>query len=442
MIEVGRVAMIPLKSITISDRTRQEMGDLDGLEFSLKESGLIQPLAVRDLGDGIYRLLAGERRYTVLERNGVEEVPVRIYNGDLSELEMKVIEKSENFYRKDMEYYEFDKLTLEIHQMQQELLGVKAPGPGQTGWGTRDTAEMLGYASPATVTEAVKRAQAREAFPELFENCKTASDASKVLKKVDEAMVKQAIAQKLESQRTDSNLLQLSKCFIIRDFFDGVREIPDGAFHLVEIDPPYAINLTEQKKKDGESQYQLENYNEVDQHTYAAFLSKTFQECYRVMATHSWLICWFAPEPHFNSVYELIKGTGFGVTRMCGVWTKSGSGQNMNPTIRLSNNYEMFFYAWKGNPALNKAGRSNVFQFPQVPPHSKIHPTERPIELMHELYDTFTFAGSRILIPFLGSGNGLIAANQLGMSGVGFELSKAYKDSFLVRLHNTTGGKL
>lgn len=438
-IQVGEVGMIPIKSITISDRTRQEMGDLNGLELSMKESGLIQPLAVVKSNNGSYRLLAGERRYTILERNKVETVPARIYLEDLSDLEVKIIEKSENFYRKDMEYHEFDKLTLEIHQMQQELHGVKPSGPGEDGWGTRDTAKLIGYASTATVTEAIKRAQAREAFPELFEGCKSASDASKVLKKVDEAMVKQAIAQKLESTKSESTLHELSKRFIIKDFFEGVKEIPDGIMHLVEIDPPYAIDLSNKKRKDGESQYQLDSYNEVDEHTYPGFLYNTFKECYRVMAQHSWLICWFAPEPWFHVVHEALCVAGFSTTRMCGIWSKGTPGQNMNPSTRLANSYEMFFYAWKGQPALNKAGHGNEFRFSPVPAQQKAHPTERPIELMRELYDTFAFAGSRILIPFLGSGNGILAANEMGMSAVGFELSKSYKDSFLVKAHLMKG---
>jgi DNA modification methylase len=439
MINVGEVGMIEINSIIVSDRARQELGDLDGLEANMKESGLIQPLAVLNNFNGTYRLLAGERRYTVLKRNNVEVVPVRIYDKGLSDLEIKVIEKSENFYRKDMEFYELDKLTAEIHQMQQTLHGVKAPGPGQSGWGTRDTAEMIGYASPAAVVEAVKRAQAREAFPELFDNCKTASDASKVLKKLDEALVKQTIAQKLESQGVESGIHDLSKRFIIKDFFEGVKEIPDGIMHLVEIDPPYGIDLIEQKKKDGESQYVLENYNEIPSRNYRDFLTKLFTNCYRVMSAHSWMVCWFAPHPWFEIVYEEINKAGFETTRMVGIWAKTGSGQNMNPSIRLSNNYEMFFYAWKGQPALNMAGRSNVFHYSPVLPSQKTHPTERPIELMKELYGTFAFPGSRILIPFLGSGNGILAANQLGMSAIGFELSKGYKDSFLVKAHLMKG---
>ncbi len=434
-INVGIVGMIPTESIIVGDRAREEMGDLDSFESNMKEAGLISPLAVKDNQNGTYTLLAGERRFVILKRNEVDDIPVRIYEQDLTEIEMKVIEKSENFFRKDMEYWEFDKLVLEIQTMQQELHGAKAPGPGDTGWGTEDTGEMMGGMSKAAVSGAVRRAESREAFPALFDSCKTQSDAIKVLKKVDEAMVKHTIAQKLESSKSEGALHEISNGFILEDFFKGVKQIPDKVMHLVEVDPPYGIELAKAKKiEDGESVYTMEDYNEIGHDFYGDFLIRTLKECYRVMTDHSWLIFWFAPEPWFNVVHALLKDTGFETTRMCGIWTKP-SGQSKRPEMHLANSYEMFFYAWKGRPALNKAGRSNNFNYPPVPANQKTHPTERPIELTTEIYDTFAFPGSRILIPFLGSGNGLFSAQALGMSAVGFELGKSYKDSFLVKAH-------
>lgn len=433
-IEVGRVGMVPIESIIIEDRAREDMGNLEELEANMRESGLISPLAVKELDNNQYRLLAGERRLTVLKRNNISEVPVRIFNRDLSDLEMKVIEKAENFYRKDMEYWEMDKLTLEIHRMQQSIHGIKSPGPGSVGWSTGDTGEMLGGITKAAVSQSIKRAELREAMPEVFDGCKTASDAMTVIKKLDEALVKQTIAKSLESRGDDKLLGQLSKHFIIKDFFEGVKEIPAGIMHLVEVDPPYAIDLAKMKKKDGESQYILENYNEVDVEEYQLFMAKVFHECYRVMAEHSWLICWFAPEPWFEVIYHEICNAGFTTTRMCGIWSKP-SGQTMNPDRRLANSYEMFFYAWKGSPVIARQRSGNVFNYSPVPAQKKSHPTERPLELTDDLYETFAFPGSRILIPFLGSGNGLISAHKLGMSAVGFELTKAYKDAFLVKIH-------
>lgn len=433
-ISVGKVAMIPISSITVDERARQDLGDLTSLEGSLKESGLIQPLAVEQI-DNEFHLIAGERRYTVLLSNGVIEVPVRIYE-NLSELDMKLIEKAENFYRKDFEHYELDALVLEIHRLEQQVHGKSSQGgAGGHGHTLKDTAEIFGT-SDVTVHKAIKRAEAREAFPDLFEHCKTAKDADNVLKKMDEAIVKQTIAEKIEREENkDSLITKLANCYIQGDFFKGIKKIPDDVIHLVEIDPPYAIDLNKAKKSGGESQYHQDSYNEVDKETYQTFLSKTFQECYRVMADHSWLLCWFAPEPWFEKIYIELNNVGFQTTRMCGIWTKP-SGQSKRPEMHLANSYEMFFYAWKGRPALNKAGRSNIFAYPPVPPQQKTHPTERPVELMTEIYNTFAFQGSRVLIPFLGSGNGLIAAHRLGMSPFGFELSKSYRDSFLVKVNN------
>ena len=439
MIKVGRVAMIPTTSIEVDDRARQDLGDLSSLEGSLKESGLIQPLAVKELDDNKYQLLAGERRFTVLISNGVTEVPVRIYDKDLSQLEMKVIEKGENFYRKDMEYWEYDKLVLDIHSLEQELKGRSYKGgAGGKGHTLKDTAEMLNV-SDVTVHSAIKRAEAREAFPELFENCKSQKDATKIMKKVDEAIVKQTLAEKIEREKStngsESIQTRLINSYIQGDFFEGVKKIPNGVMHLVEIDPPYGIDLNKVKRSDGESSYNKTDYNEIEAKDYMKFLYQTFCECYRVMTDHSWLICWFAPHPWFEDVYRNLIEAGFGTTRMVGIWPKP-TGQTMNPQIRLANAYEMFFYAWKGQPALNKAGRSNVFNYSPVPPTQKTHPTERPVELTTEIYNTFAFPGSRVLIPFLGSGNGLISAYSLGMSAVGFEKSKSYRDSFLVKISN------
>ena len=435
MIEVGQVAMIPLADIEIGKRAREKMGDLNEIESSMQERGLISPLAVKRI-DAIgqkYFLLAGERRFLVLQKNNVANVPVRVFPDDIDEFEMKSIELAENLFRKDFEYWEHDNLVREVHALQQSIHGEKAPGPGQTGWSSEDTAEMIGK-TKGYVSIAIKRADARDAFPELFDKCKTQRDASKLMDGMATAVIKEALVNKIQDAKGDSSDAQLDARFIVKDFFEGVKEIPDGVMHLVEIDPPYSIDLAKAKKTEGVVGINLDGYSEIDENVYTIFLSETFKECYRVMATHSWLICWFAPEPWFEDVYGALCRAGFSTTRMCGIWTK-GYGQSKRPEIHLANSYEMFFYAWKGRPAMNKAGRSNEFPCPPVPAQIKTHPTERPVALMKEIYDTFANPGSRVLIPFAGSGSGIFAADELGMSATGFELNKDYKNSFTLKVY-------
>jgi site-specific DNA-methyltransferase (adenine-specific) len=94
----------------------------------------------------------------------------------------------------------------------------------------------------------------------------------------------------------------------------------------------------------------------------------------------------------------------------------------------------MFFIIHKGRPVLNKPGRSNVFTFKPVPPQKKTHPTERPIELMMELFQTFSAPGNRYLIPCLGSGTSLLAGHQCSMTGFGYDLAEEFKKDFIVRV--------
>jgi ParB family chromosome partitioning protein len=447
-IDVGLVAMVEMDKIIIGDRARKDMGDITGLRDNMRETGLIGPLAMKDLHNGTYELLAGGRRITVLKEEGNTIVPARIYDRELTELEMKIIEKSENFHRKEMEFWEMDALTAEIHELKQQLYGKATPGPSKAGWTKADTALELGV-DRMTVTNSLQRNKLRTEHPEIFLSCKTASDADKLIKKVTKAVETNILAKQIESSKSNTTIHSIISRYIIKSAFEGMHEIPDEVHNFVELDPPYAIKLQNVKQKPtGISQYVENDYNEITADIYIEGskdpnhpwkgMRTMFKECYRVLKPNSWMICWFAPAPWFETMYQEIINAGFETTRMCGIWTK-GQGQSNQPNIRLANSYEMFFYAWKGNPELNKPGTINTYNVPPVPPTQKTHLTEKPVELMKEIYSTFIPPGSNIVIPFLGSGNGIFAAYQLGIDAIGFDLTKSFKDSFIVKAHNGIG---
>src|SRR5574339_279037 len=54
--------------------------ELAELAASIKESGVLQPIMVRRKGDGIYELIAGERRWRASKEAGLETIPVVIRN--------------------------------------------------------------------------------------------------------------------------------------------------------------------------------------------------------------------------------------------------------------------------------------------------------------------------------------------------------------------------
>ncbi len=73
---------------------------LEELAASIKQSGLIQPLVVRQLDDGKYELIAGERRWRACQLAGIKEVPVVVK--DLSDDDAFVVALIENIQREDL----------------------------------------------------------------------------------------------------------------------------------------------------------------------------------------------------------------------------------------------------------------------------------------------------------------------------------------------------
>ena len=75
----GGVREIPVSDIRQNPRQPRTQFDeqaLDDLAASISEHGIIQPLIVSERGEGLYELVAGERRWRAAQRAGLNSVPV------------------------------------------------------------------------------------------------------------------------------------------------------------------------------------------------------------------------------------------------------------------------------------------------------------------------------------------------------------------------------
>ena len=95
-VEGGRLRMVPLSAIEPNkDQPRREFD-----EDSISRYGVLQPLLVRDMGNGRYQLLAGERRWRAARLAGLTELPVQLKElEDQGVLEVALIE---NLQREDL----------------------------------------------------------------------------------------------------------------------------------------------------------------------------------------------------------------------------------------------------------------------------------------------------------------------------------------------------
>lgn len=433
---------IPISQIEMGERFRKEYGDIDQLAFDIKKNGLITPIAIgvsknvqMDVETDLpYVLLAGGRRFTAVKALGWDAVPVRIYSQPLNELELRSIELAENFCRKDLTYAEDVALKRKINLLQVAIHGEKVTkSPEAPGWSQADTAKLIGK-SAATVTKDIQLADAIERFPELqLDQCKNKNEAMKRLKNVGKILHNKQKASEYEACNNSGTFDKLSTCYIIADFFDIVKKVPDNTINIMEIDPPYGIDL-HKVKKDNE----CIGYNEINASEYEDFLKRTLTEAYRVCREGGWLIFWFAADPWFQTVASCIQKVGFKMNMIPGIWVKP-QGQTAQPETFLGNSYEMFFYARKGKSKLSKPGRSNIFQFNPVPHTQKYHPTQRPLDLMTELLMTFGNPGDQVMVPFLGSGVTLLASHLCQMKAFGTDLTQEFKDGYVVKLKEELG---
>ena len=426
---------VKLADIIIGERFRIDYGDIEELVNSVKEKGIIQPITL----DSNLNILAGGRRYTAAGRAGLKTIPciIREY---VDEVDSREIELIENIHRKDFTWQERAKLTRQIDELYKKK---------DIKWSGRKTAELLDK-GVGDISRQLQLAKAIEIIPELG-TYETASEAMKVLKKMEGDAISQELADRQKARVTgpaeagagkdvmtkgiQDALRVATNDYKISDCFAGMAKLRDhGHIELIECDPPYGIDLNSQKSSKDSIGSTVTGYEEIDAEIYPGFLKKLCAEMFRVAGKDCWLIFWYGPTWHEQVRTALLEG-GWQVDPIPALWTKY-MGQTLQPELYLARAYEPFFIARKGKPVINKRGRMNVFNFMSEPPAAKYHPTQRPIQLIKEILDTFLVGTQNILVPFLGSGTTLRAAYFLGHRAFGFDLDGKYKDKFLLKVED------
>lgn len=427
---------VDLTKVWWNHRFRTELGDIQGLTDSIKDKGLIQPITITP----DFELLAGERRVTAARAAGLLTVPALIREKK-DEIDAREVELIENLVRKDWTWDERAKLTAEIDRLYKEK---------NIDWSGRQTAKLLDR-SQSSVARDLQLAATIKSFPELAQ-LPTADEALKVVKKIEvEAIVGELRKRQVEQVATgvglEKGLQTMLKIadgnYNIGDVFAGLAELPNGGdvggwthWNIIECDPPYGIDLNDQKKSKDNITSNVHSYEEVETDAYPAFLKKLCTELYRVAGQHTWLVFWFGPTWQ-NLVLTELKAAGWLVDEIPCVWTKR-QGQTMQPKMYFGRAYEPFYLCRKGAPAILKEGRLNVFDFPGTSGAKKYHPTERPVPLIQEILDCLGGPMSKVLVPFLGSGATLRAAYNLGMVGTGWDMNQEYKDKFMLAVEQDT----
>ncbi len=99
----ARLIEVPIESLVPNPnqpRLHFDEETLEELAASIREIGVLQPVLARDMGNGAYQLVAGERRWRAARRAGLTTIPAVVRRtDDLSSVEQALVE---NLHRQDL----------------------------------------------------------------------------------------------------------------------------------------------------------------------------------------------------------------------------------------------------------------------------------------------------------------------------------------------------
>jgi site-specific DNA-methyltransferase (adenine-specific) len=111
------------------------------------------------------------------------------------------------------------------------------------------------------------------------------------------------------------------------------------------------------------------------------------------------------------------------------VFRKNFSAQVLKANMKIVGNCEYALVLYRDRlPKFRNNGKMifNCMDWPRDNDSEKIHPTQKPIELLKTLIEIFTDEGDVVIDPVAGSGSTLVAAERLNRKAYGFEIKKNF----------------
>lgn len=191
-----------------------------------------------------------------------------------------------------------------------------------------------------------------------------------------------------------------------------MKEIPSGSVDMILTDPPYGMEF--------QSNHRNEKYSKIKNDKDLSWLDGWVDELFRVASdnTAHYVFCSFHNIDKFKQALE----QKFKIKNML-VWEKNNTSMG-DLKADFAPKYEMIIFIQKGRRIINGKRDPNILKFNRT--GNKLHPTQKPVDLLQYLLEKFSDAGATILDPFMGSGSTGVAAKNLNRDFIGIEMDEGY----------------
>lgn len=424
-----------MKTIPVSDliipkdrqRGRESFtpAKLASLVDSIERLGQLQPVI---LENDKKTLRAGERRtesIKILVEAGKrffhdgKKVPaghiVYVTVGDLSEADLYEVELAENIERQDLTWQERDTAKVRLFQLRRG----KAEEKGEVYTMADFNREVRGPGAPYDVGLTAAIEVVKNLHNPDVAKAKSREEAVKIIRRNNESVLREALVEKLAA---DVGAPKSKHTLVLGSAFDNSAIIDSNSVDVILTDPPYGIDMDTMNTQSGSSSGLTHNYK--DDLEYASkCVEFVAQEGMRVTkaSAHAYMFCELE---HFQKWQAIFQAHGWYVWPKPVIWNKSPTGSLLGAANGPRHVYEAILYAIKGRRPVNIVG-ADVISVPG-PSANKLHPAEKPVELLARLLSWSAVPGDRIVDFFCGCGGVFPAANQFQCEVVAFERDPAH----------------
>lgn len=213
------------------------------------------------------------------------------------------------------------------------------------------------------------------------------------------------------------------------DCLSVLAEIEDESVDMIWTDPPYG-----HKNHDGDLNAQLNKHRGIqskpiandDAEGFRAVLDGMLNHAARIMRKTSSVCCCCGgggPRPTFAYVANRMDTGGLQFFHSV-IWDKRNPGLGW----RYRRQHEMVMVAHREGGKLAWASDDvtmrNIISF--SPPRNRLHPNEKPLDMVKLFISLHTQRGDLVIDPFGGSGTTAVACEELGRRWVCIELDEEY----------------
>ena len=224
---------------------------------------------------------------------------------------------------------------------------------------------------------------------------------------------------------------------IFDDCLNALRNIPDESIDLVVTDPPYLMNHTSGSSTNTSKQEQWKgNLKAADKTANMANFIKFSQwlpVIYKKLksSSHCYIFC---NDKNVQDVLNESTKTGFKLHNIL-IWKKN----NCTPNRWYMKNVEFIIFLHKGKsfPIAN-LGCPQCLEIDNINGKNKLHPTQKPVELLSILIKNSSKVGDIVLDPFMGSGSTGVACVNTNRNFIGIELDEKYFNIAKERIDKST----